>query len=168
MAASEKRKKLWSFVAIIVVIVIIILAVVLLMAGNKAPTYNVAQVYVTTWGMASAQAEPIDVKFRVLLDLDGDQAFEVNRSSAVFTNTTFELAPFNLGGPINTNVKQFHFKVEVVRMQDGNESVLWYDGGTLSPTNTGVNEEGGSGSWSYPQDGHAVSECTVQYAYYIN
>jgi hypothetical protein len=165
---EKEKRKVWGIVAIIVIVVLVLSLAVLFSGAKKAPTYNVAQVYITTWGLPDFQGQPVDVQFRVLLDLDGDRVYEVNRTSHVFANSTFELAPFSLGGPIDTAVRDFHFKIEVLKIQGGNETFLFYDSTGVVPENAGINAEGGSGSWSFPQEGHAVAGCSIAYAYYVN
>jgi hypothetical protein len=159
-------KKLWSL-AIVIIIAAVLLLAVSLMGGNKTPTYNVTQIYVTSWSMPP-ESDPVDVKFKVYLDLNGDRVYEVNRSSDVFSNTTFELAPFNIGGPIDTEVRQFHFIIEVLRVNGSNETPLRYANGTAMYESTGANEEGASGSWSFPMQSQSEEECTIQFTYYVN
>jgi hypothetical protein len=159
-----------SVAAVIVVVVVVVGALLALsMSNNKSATYNSAQIYVTSWKMNSTEAPNVTVLFRMSLDLNGDGIYETVRTSNTFNQTGFELVPFHVGGPVNTQVQTFYFKIDVLRVLNGSETMMRYTDNGVSPVNSGSNIPGSSGSWQYDtQSGPLDQNCAIKYVYYTS
>jgi hypothetical protein len=164
-----KRGKLLTIVAAVIIIIIVIAAAYTVLGQKKSTTYNVVQVYVTSWNLDINDTTPVDVRFRILLDLDGNGVFEVNKTSETFTGVTFQIAPFNLGGPINSAVQKFYFLVEVEKATGASWVNMRYQNNDTTPINEGKNEVDVEGSWSYESTmGDPGMDCAITYAYYVS
>ncbi|OPY30999.1 MAG: hypothetical protein A4E32_01981 [Methanomassiliicoccales archaeon PtaU1.Bin124] len=164
-----KKKGLLAIAVVIVAAVVLVGTAFALMGNQKVPTYNAAQVYITSWTLGPNDTSLVDVQFRISLDLDGDGVCEINKTSATFNSTTFEMAPFKLGGPVNTDVKVFHFKIEVIRIGDGAVVNMRYTNDGSSPLYNATNDMDASGSWSLasPHEDAGI-DCSIEFAYYVN
>jgi hypothetical protein len=164
-----KSGKILTWTIVIVLVIIIVLTAMTVFGSKKAATYNVAQVYITSWNLDANDTSLVDVQFKIYLDLDDDGVFEVNKSSEMFNSTSFELAPFHLGGPIDTQIDKFNFKIEVIINVAGASQMMRYTNDGTNPVNEGRNELDISDSWSYESTvGEAGVDCAISYAYYIS
>jgi len=164
-----RRGKLIVLAVTVVAVIVIVAAAYSVLGQKKVATYNVAQVYITSWNLDMNDTTTVDVRFKISLDLDGDGAFEVNKTSDTFPGVTFEIAPFTLGGPISSDVQKFHFKVEVQKASGGSWVNMRYMEDGSIPINEGKNEVDVEGSWSYESSlGGAGIDCAISYAYYVS
>jgi hypothetical protein len=164
------KRRLMIMVAIIIVVALLVVAAVLATnpGGNKNTTYNSAQIYITDWGMSSPGAPNVNVQFKLYFDLNGDGVYELTRTSSVFTNTSFELAPFHIGTPVDVQSGSFNFKVEVLKISGGTSTVMRYTDNGIIPVCNGVNQIDKSGSWSYSTvSGPVDLNCAIKIVYYV-
>jgi hypothetical protein len=168
----RRKTEVITVIVIVVVVMTFVLGMVIqAIAKQQSPTYNVVQVYITHWTVENEVEDPIDVQFVISLDLNGDGVFEIQRTSDVFDNTLFEIAPFHLGGPIDTATSSFNFMVEVFSRSGNSTEPLSYTIDGITPINEGLNTVDSSQAWdyplSYPSENGAVM-CGISYAYYVS
>ena len=165
------KRSMATLVAIIIVVAILVIAAVWAMNlwGNKNTAYNSAQIYITDWKMSSPGAPNVDVQFKMYFDLNGDGSYELTRTSNVFTNTSFELAPFHIGTPVDVQVGSFNMKVEVLKISGGTSTVMQYTDSGILPTCNAMNQIDKSGSWSFSTlSGPVNNNCAIKLVYYIS
>lgn len=166
-------KKLFAVAGVALVVVgFMAFVVVPNLGGSQQTSFNVVQVYITSWSLNKSVETPgIDVVFKISIDFTGDGIYEGPKNSTVFDDTTIEVAPFKLGGPIASSITTFKFKVEVFKVVDGVWQLMYYTADATTPINDGVNQVEASKSWSYDATGiEGANEyaCMISYLYYIN
>jgi hypothetical protein len=160
-----------------------IVIVVLVLAGafaaisvfgnsNQKPEYLVAQVYIASWNSNTSVLDPMDVQFKISLDLNNDGIYEVQQSSQIWNvrNTSIQQAPFHLGGPVASNLGHFNFKVEVFKILNGTQIPMIYTADGSIPVNQAASADSSQNSWSY--DATMTSSdplaCGISYMYYVS
>jgi hypothetical protein len=168
-------KKLFAVAGVAVVVVVFMAFVVAPNLGSGQRTsFNVVEVYVSSWDLnKTVPTQGIDVEFIISIDFNGDGTFELSRPSPRFNDTTVELAPFKLGGPIASTITSFQFKVEVFRVAANGalEQQLYYTADATVPLNDGINHVDASKSWSFDAtgiEGANDNACRISYWYYVN
>jgi hypothetical protein len=157
-----------------IVIAVIVLAgayAAISVLGNKQKGENlVAQVYISSWNSNTTSMNPMDVQFKISLDLNNDGTYELQQSSDVWNNTYLQMAPYRLGGPVVSNQGHFNFKVEAFKVDNGTLTPLHYTSDATIPMNLGSTIEGSSKSWTYDQAqaGNDDLACGIEYWYYVS
>jgi len=137
-----------------------------LISGNN-PTYNVVQVYVSSWHTN----ESVDVVFKISIDLNNDGEFEFPKTSEVFNNTSILVSPFKMGGPLVNSVAHFKYKVEVFEVVNNEWVPMPYTEDGSIPVYEGNNTVyatgyGGGDATSLPQ--HSVYACGLSFYYVVS
>jgi hypothetical protein len=166
-------KKLFALAGVALIVVAFIAFVVAPnLGGGQQTSFNVVEVYITSWSLNKSVETPgIDVVFKISIDFNGDGIYEAPKNTTVFHDTTVEVAPFKLGGPIASSITTFTFKVEVFKVVDNQWQLMYYTADAITPINSGVNQVEASHSWSYDATGiEGANEyaCMISYLYYIN
>jgi len=168
-------KKLFALAGVALIVVAFIAFVVAPnLGGGQQTSFNVVEIYISSWDLnKTVETQGIDVKFKISIDFDGDGIFEFPKLSSRFNDTTVELAPFKLGGPIASAITAFKFKVEVFKVGI-NETLgeqLYYTADGTTPVNDGINQAEALHSWSYDAtgiEGANDNACRISYWYYVN
>jgi hypothetical protein len=140
--------------------------------NNQKPEYLVAQVYIASWNGNSSVMDPVDLQFKISLDLNNDGVYEVQQSSPIWNirNTSIQQAPFHLGGPVASNLGNFNFKVEVFKMVNGTQIPMNYTTDGSIPVNQAASADNSQNSWSYDATttGNDPLACGISYMYYVS
>jgi hypothetical protein len=168
-----KRNKMLAVAGVVIAIIAFIAFVVAPnIGGSQQTSFNVVKIIVSNWDLnKTIEAEGIDVKFIISIDITGDGIYEIVKPSNVFNNTTVEIAPFESGGPIASTIPSFKFKVEVFKVVDGALQQMYYTADGTTPVNQGDNDVDASQSWSYDAtwlEGANDYACRISYIYYVN
>jgi hypothetical protein len=154
-----------------VIAIVVVGAYAVTIFGNKEKTeYLVAQVYISSWNTNTTTMTPIDVQFKISLDMNNDGVFEVNQSSEVWNNTYIQQAPFRLGGPVASNLGNFNFKVEAFKVINGTQIPMNYTADGSIPVNQGNSAESSQNSWQFDatSQSHDDLACAIEYWYYVS
>ena len=167
------NRKILVIAAIAVVVSLILAATALgYLGGTDKRDYNVVEIYVLSWDINTTHPnDVIDVEFRISVDSNNDSEFDLVRTSGIFRNTTVETAPFRVGNAIPTSVNGFHFKIEVLKLVNGDLVPMDYSGTGSVPICDGINDVTFARAWSYDgtgsQEGGAVT-CRISFLCYID
>ena len=169
------NKKLLAVAGVaVVVIAFVAFAVAPNLGPSQHTSFNVVEVYINSWDLnKSVPTQGMDVKFKISIDFNGDGTYDMEKMSSKFNDTTVELVPFKLGGPIASTISTFKFKVEVFKLtaNDAIEGQMYYTPDHTTPINSGVNQVDAQGAWSYDATGIEGANdyaCKVSYVYYVN
>jgi hypothetical protein len=167
------RRRTIVVAAIMVAAIVIVgaYAAAVAFGGNQKTEYLVAQVYITSWNSNITMMNLVDVQFKISLDLNNDNTFELQQYSDVLNNTYLETAPFKLGGPVTSSVGHFNFKVEVFKVVNGIQIPMNYTQDGKVPVNSVSATESSEDSWSY--DATALRSfddysCGISYMYFVS
>jgi hypothetical protein len=166
----RRSTMLVAVIAIVVVVLAGAYVAMTVMANNQKTEYLVAQVYVSSWNSNISKMTPMDVQFKISLDLNNDGVYEVQQSSEVWNDTYLQQAPYRLGGPVASNLGHFNFKVEAFKVVNGIQTPLNYTSDGTIPVNQGSSAEGSSKSWSFDQTLVSNDDlaCSIDYMYYVS
>jgi hypothetical protein len=168
--------KMWDLLAGVGVALVAVLVLAFVVApnlgGGTHTSFNVVEVYIGTWDLNKSIATPgIDVMFQISIDFNNDGVYEMSPHSDAFNSTTVLVAPFKIGGPIDSSIGTFTFKVDVFKLVDNSWMPMYYTADATTPLNHGVNQVEATGSWSWDATGlEGANEfaCKITYLYYIN
>jgi hypothetical protein len=160
-------------VAVIAVVVIILAGAytaMTVLGNNQKTEYLVAQVYIGSWNSNLSKMVPIDVQFKISLDLNNDGVYELQQTSQVWNDTYLQQTPFRLGGPVASNVGNFNFKVEAFKVVNGIQIPLNYTSDGTVPVNHGSSSDSSSNSWSFDETQLSNDDlaCSIDYIYYVS
>jgi hypothetical protein len=166
----RKRTMLAAVILVAAIVVVGAYAAVSVFGTKEKTEYLVAQVYIASWNNNISMSNPIDVQFKISLDLNNDGTYEVQQSSDVWNHTYLQMAPFKLGGPVASDLGQFKFKIEVFQVNDGILTPMNYTDDGSVPVNVAQSGEGSADSWLY--DATTTSSdnlaCSLGYYYYVS
>jgi len=163
-------KKMMVYIAVAILVAAGLGAAFLpgVLSNGQQGDINAVQVYITSWDTNGTT--PVDVVFKISIDLNGDGSYDFPKESAVFGNTTIESAPFKLGGPLPAGSMHFSFEVEAFRIVDNIWLPMHYTANQTTPQVWGDNQVGAGQTWSYdatnayPED---LNFCRISFLYFV-
>jgi hypothetical protein len=169
------RRRTMLVAGIVIVVIVLAGAFAAISAfgnNNQKPEFLVAQVYINSWNRNANLTDPMDVQFKISLDLNNDGVYEVQQSSQIWNiqNTSIQQAPFHLGGPVASNLGHFNFKVEVFKIVNGAQIPMNYTADGSIPVNQAASTDNSQDSWNYDLTitSNDPLACGISYLYYVS